>query len=213
MQTRTVNLNFLIVQAPSPYYVILGRPGLMKLGAVASTIHGMMKFPTPQGIATVVSQRRLECQQVRMIGESEENEEQVQINPLYSDQMITIGKRMTEITKRKLITMLTESCDVFAWHPENMIGIPREIAAHRLGVYKHVEPVVQKKRILAPDRSRAACKEVDQLVKADILREVQYRTWVANPVMVPKGDNSWRMCVDFKDINNACPKDAYPYRR
>ncbi|GJU00473.1 reverse transcriptase domain-containing protein [Tanacetum coccineum] len=28
--------------------------------------------------------------------------------------------------------------------------------------------------------------------------------------MVKKHDNSWRMCVDFKDLNKACPKDGYP---
>ncbi|GKC10043.1 reverse transcriptase domain-containing protein [Tanacetum coccineum] len=28
--------------------------------------------------------------------------------------------------------------------------------------------------------------------------------------MVRKHDNSWRMCVDFKDLNKACPKDGYP---
>lgn len=54
------------------------------------------------------------------------------------------------------------------------------------------------------------CTSVDNLVEAGILREVRYRTWIANPVLVKKGDGTWRMCVDFKDINNACPKDPYP---
>ncbi|GJV42607.1 reverse transcriptase domain-containing protein [Tanacetum coccineum] len=27
--------------------------------------------------------------------------------------------------------------------------------------------------------------------------------------MVKKHDDSWRMCVDFKDLNKACPKDGY----
>nr|GEV88826.1 reverse transcriptase domain-containing protein [Tanacetum cinerariifolium] len=33
--------------------------------------------------------------------------------------------------------------------------------------------------------------------------------WLSNPVMVKKHDDSWRMCVDFKDLNKACPKDGY----
>ncbi|GKB64814.1 reverse transcriptase domain-containing protein [Tanacetum coccineum] len=28
--------------------------------------------------------------------------------------------------------------------------------------------------------------------------------------MVKKSDGGWRMCVDFTDINKACPKDCYP---
>ncbi|GJS56431.1 reverse transcriptase domain-containing protein [Tanacetum coccineum] len=42
------------------------------------------------------------------------------------------------------------------------------------------------------------------------MKRVQYPTWVANPVLVKKADGSWRMCIDFKDLNKACPKDLYP---
>ncbi|GJW03847.1 hypothetical protein Tco_1562703 [Tanacetum coccineum] len=47
-------------------------------------------------------------------------------------------------------------------------------------------------------------------MKAGILRKVKHQTWVANPLMVKKSDRGWRMCVDFTDINKACPKDCYP---
>ncbi|GJY27792.1 hypothetical protein Tco_0403559 [Tanacetum coccineum] len=49
-----------------------------------------------------------------------------------------------------------------------------------------------------------------ELTKAGILRKVKHQTWVANPVMVKKSDGGWRMCVDFMNINKACPKDYYP---
>lgn len=73
----------------------------MKLEVVASTVHGMMKLFTPQGIATVVSEKRVECQQVRAMEEKvdQKEEEQVLFNPLHPDQMITIGKKLTEMTK------------------------------------------------------------------------------------------------------------------
>ncbi|GKC48397.1 reverse transcriptase domain-containing protein [Tanacetum coccineum] len=57
--------------------------------------------------------------------------------------------------------------------------------------------------------STAARKEVEELTRARILREAIHQTWVANPVMVKKSDGGWRMCVDFTDINKACPKDCY----
>ncbi|GJU37509.1 hypothetical protein Tco_1185863 [Tanacetum coccineum] len=63
--------------------------------------------------------------------------------------------------------------------------------------------IVSKRSVdcgLASKRNQAACKEVDKLTKVGILREVKYQTWVAKP----------RMCVDFTNINNACPKDCYP---
>ncbi|GKA89819.1 reverse transcriptase domain-containing protein [Tanacetum coccineum] len=53
-------------------------------------------------------------------------------------------------------------------------------------------------------------KDVEEWVKAGIVRPVRYPTWISNPVLVKKGDGSWRMCIDFKNLNSACPKDYYP---
>ncbi|GJT82504.1 reverse transcriptase domain-containing protein [Tanacetum coccineum] len=52
--------------------------------------------------------------------------------------------------------------------------------------------------------------EKGELTKAGILQKVKHQTWIANTVMVNKSDEGWRMCVDFTDINKACPKDCYP---
>ncbi|GJS55049.1 reverse transcriptase domain-containing protein [Tanacetum coccineum] len=68
----------------------------------------------------------------------------------------------------------------------------------------------QKRRSQAADRNQAIQEEVEKLVDAGIMKEVHYHSWLSNPVMVKKHDDSWRMCVDFKDLNKACPKDGYP---
>ncbi|KAI3828411.1 hypothetical protein L1987_02512 [Smallanthus sonchifolius] len=91
-----------------------------------------------------------------------------------------------------------------------MTGVPRSIAEHSLNISLAQTPFVQKKRSLASKRSQAVANEVNKLVSTDILKEVKYHTWVANSVMVKKSDESWRICVDFKDLNKACPKDFYP---
>ncbi|GJZ57297.1 reverse transcriptase domain-containing protein [Tanacetum coccineum] len=91
-----------------------------------------------------------------------------------------------------------------------MTGVPRQIAKHKLNVRKGCQPVRQKKRGQAAERNVAINDEVSKLVTAGIMREVHYHDWLSNPVMVKKSDNSWRMCVDFKDLNKACPKDGYP---
>ncbi|GJU16428.1 hypothetical protein Tco_1144394 [Tanacetum coccineum] len=69
---------------------------------------------------------------------------------------------------------------------------------------------LQKKRGQAAERNIAINEEVSKLVTARIMREVHYHDWLSNPVMVKKHDDSWRMCVDFKDLNKACPKDRHP---
>ncbi|GJW23203.1 reverse transcriptase domain-containing protein [Tanacetum coccineum] len=73
-----------------------------------------------------------------------------------------------------------------------------------------IYPVRHKKRGQAPERNNAIYKEVEKLVDAGIMKEVHYHSWLSNPVMVKKHDDSWRMCVDFNDLNKACPKDGYP---
>ncbi|XP_071727587.1 uncharacterized protein [Rutidosis leptorrhynchoides] len=55
---RTAHIEFLVVKTNSQYNVILGRSAMMTFGAVTSTIHGMMKFPTPAGIVMLYAERR-----------------------------------------------------------------------------------------------------------------------------------------------------------
>ncbi|GJS60085.1 hypothetical protein Tco_0654869 [Tanacetum coccineum] len=91
-----------------------------------------------------------------------------------------------------------------------MTGVPRQIAKHKLNVRKGYQPVRQKKRGQAAERSVAINDEVSKLVKARIMREVSLTQLVSPTGMVKKSYNSWRMCVEFKDLNKACPKDGYP---
>nr|GEV95468.1 reverse transcriptase domain-containing protein [Tanacetum cinerariifolium] len=47
-------------------------------------------------------------------------------------------------------------------------------------------------------------------MEVGIMKKVHYHSWLLNSVMVKKHDDSWRMCVDFNNLNKACPKDGYP---
>ncbi|GKF42414.1 hypothetical protein Tco_0125756, partial [Tanacetum coccineum] len=107
-------------------------------------------------------------------------------------------------TRSKLCNLLQRSLDIFAWTPTDMTSVPRQIAEHKLNVRKGCSPVRQKKRGQAVERNVAINDEVSKLVTVGIMREVHYHDWLSNPVMVKKSDNSWRMCVDFKDLNKAC---------
>ena len=42
---------------------------------------------------------------------------------------------------------------------------------------------------------------------------MHYPKWLANVVLVKKANGKWRMCVDFIDLNRACPKDSFPLPR
>ncbi|KAL0393112.1 UNVERIFIED_CONTAM: Transposon Ty3-G Gag-Pol polyprotein [Sesamum radiatum] len=63
------------------------------------------------------------------------------------------------------------------------------------------------------ERSQAIKEEVDKMLQAGYIRPVQYPEWLANVVLVPKPNGKWRLCIDFTDLNKACPKDPFPLPR
>ena len=48
---------------------------------------------------------------------------------------------------------------------------------------------------------------------AGFIREVYHPNWLANVVLVKKANGKWRMCVDFTDLNKACPKNSFTLPR
>ena len=48
------------------------------------------------------------------------------------------------------------------------------------------------------------------MIKAGFIWEVKYPERLANVVVVPKKGGKWRVCVDYTDLNEACPKDSFP---
>ena len=94
-----------------------------------------------------------------------------------------------------------------------MPGVPRGLAEHRLRVDSSAKPVKEHLRRSAVQKRKAIGEEVARLLAAGFIREIYHSEWLANVVMVPKKDKSLRMCIDFKHINRACPKDHFPLPR
>ena len=94
-----------------------------------------------------------------------------------------------------------------------MPGIDPSVIVHRLNVSPSFPSIQQKKRVFAPEQDQAIVEEIHKLQEVSFIREVYYPDWLANVVMVKKASGKWRMCVDFTDLNKACPKDSYPFPR
>ena len=90
-----------------------------------------------------------------------------------------------------------------------MPGIDPSVIIHRLNMYPSSKPVRQKKRVFTPEKDNAIKEEVQKLATTKFIQEVYYPNWLANVVMVKKANGKWRICVDFTDLNKACPKDSY----
>ena len=149
----------------------------------------------------------------RFVAEPTEVLEDIPLEEGNPEKFIRIGTSMKEKTKQDLIQFLREIIDVFAWSHEDMLGINPSVITHRLNVYPSSKPVHQKKRVFASEKDNAIKEEVQKLTTAQFIREVYYPDWLANVVMVKKTNGKWRMCVNFTDLNKACPKDSYPLPR
>ena len=124
-----------------------------------------------------------------------------------------IGSKLSEDLKNLLIHFLKQNKDVFAWKQVDMGGIDPTVITHRLNVSPSFKPIKQKRRSFAPERQKAINEEVNKLLQAGAIREVEYPEWLANVVLVKKANGKWRLCIDFTDINKACPKDSFPLPR
>ena len=149
----------------------------------------------------------------RVVTEPTEVLEDVLLQENDPEKFTRIGTSMKEKVKKDLIQFLRKSVDVFVWSHDDMLGIDPNVITHRLNVYPSSKPVHQKKRVFAPERDKAIKEEVQKLTTAQFIRKVYYPNWLANVVMVKKANSKCRMCVDFTDLNNACPKNSYPLLR
>ena len=123
---------------------------------------------------------------------------------------LQVGTSLPEGEERHIEQVLRQNADLFAWSVADLPGVHPRIAAHRLSVFPNAKPVSHKKRKLGESKRQAAIAEADKLKQASFVGEAQYTTWLANMVLVKKPNGKWRMCVDYTDLNKACPRDAYP---
>ncbi|GJS88123.1 hypothetical protein Tco_0770759 [Tanacetum coccineum] len=114
----------------------------------------------------------------------------VAIHLEYPEQTIEIGSTLIEEGRKALYELLRHNLDIVTWKPEDMTGVPRHLAEHRLNVREGCLPVRQKKRSQAPKRNKAIQEEVAKLVDAGIMKEVHYHNWLSNLVMVKKHEDS-----------------------
>ncbi|XP_056698514.1 uncharacterized protein [Spinacia oleracea] len=91
-----------------------------------------------------------------------------------------------------------------------MTGISPDVITHKLNVNPNFKPVKQKRRKFSPERNKIIDEKVQKLIDSGKIREVKYPDWLANVVVVGKKNGKWRVCIDFTDINKACPKDPFP---
>ena len=91
-----------------------------------------------------------------------------------------------------------------------MPDIDPEIAHHEIPTLPDYKPVKQKLRKLCTEWLLKVKEEVVKQLNVGFIRVIEYPTWLDNIVPMPKSGGTVRMCVDYRDLNKASPKDDYP---
>jgi hypothetical protein len=235
--TRTEQVVFGIVDMEYPYNAIIGRGTLSAFEAILHPAYLCMKIPLEQGpIAVHGSQeavRRAEgswtdskaihnidgaeaCQQYKHKREKATSADQPKPMLLcedIADQRVLLGSQLSDEQEKTLLRFLFNNKDVFAWTTNDLCGVNRDVIEHSLNVDPSFRPRKQRLRKMSEDKAEGARNEVKRLLIASVIREVTYLEWLANTVMVKKANGKWRMCIDFTNLNKACPKDEFPLPR
>lgn len=134
----------------------------------------------------------------------------IEIDPDHPGHVVRIGSHLAEEPASGLIGLLKRNRDVFAWKPSDLTGVSPKVAIHSLNMSPNAKPVKQKRRHFGAEKDQIIEREVKKFLEAGHIRRIQFPSWLSNAVWVRKSKNKWRMCIDFNDLNKACPKDNYP---
>ena len=192
-------LNFLVVKAETSYNAILGRTGINAFQAVASTYHLKIKFPAKKGIGMEKRDQKeartcyeaalrvdeiggqafpLEDMYVRedeeRRGKPAEDLIPISLNPKDTAKVTYISASLQGPSKEKLTKFLQENSDVFAWTAANMPGIDPQLITHKLNVDSLKKPIKQKKYNFPPERQETIKREVEKLLEAGFIEEIQF---------------------------------------
>ena len=99
-----------------------------------------------------------------------------------------IGITLSPTIRERLIDLLREYSDVFAWSYQDMPGLDTNIVVHHLPLREECAPVKQKLRRVKPEMLLKIKEEVKKQLDAGFLEVSKYPQWVANIVPVPKKD-------------------------
>ncbi|XP_065627776.1 uncharacterized protein LOC136066811 [Quercus suber] len=121
-----------------------------------------------------------------------------------------VGAQLLLSEKEQLVEVLSRNVDVFTWSAYKAPGVDPEFICHHLNVNPSCTPKKQPPRRPSRVHVEAIKDEMTKLKQAGAIKEVFYPQWLANTVVVKKKNGKWRVCVDFTDLNRACPKDPFP---
>ena len=120
-----------------------------------------------------------------------------------------ISAQLSDDDENEYVSLLKAYKDVFAWSYKERSRLDPKVVVHHLVIKLEHRPVKQAQRQFRSKLISQIEEEVNKLIEAGFIREVKCPIWITNIVPVRKKNGKLRVCVDFHDLNNACPKDDF----
>nr|GEU37849.1 reverse transcriptase domain-containing protein [Tanacetum cinerariifolium] len=141
---------------------------------------------------------------------------------------VIIANNLKDVEKEALINVLKSHKRAIAWKISDNKGIDLRFCTHKILMEDDYKPAVQSQRRVNPKIHDVIKKEVIKLLDAGMIYPISDSPWVSPIHCVPKkggmtvvaNENneliptrlvtSWRVCIDYRKLNDATRKDHFP---
>ncbi|KAM0963789.1 hypothetical protein ACFX2A_023233 [Malus domestica] len=135
--------------------------------------------------------------------------EEINVGTVVDPRPLFISALLPQPMKGELCALLEEFKDCFAWSYHEMPGLNRTLVEHELRIKPECKPFCQPPRRFSTEVQLGIKDELVRLLKAGFFRTARYVEWLANIVPVLKKSGALCICIDFRNMNLATPKDEY----
>ncbi|GAU25844.1 hypothetical protein TSUD_31080 [Trifolium subterraneum] len=167
---KSVKVKFLVVDCPSLYNCIIGRPTLVEFTEDAVELDARTSKKERKQEKKAMEDDLLVKEDYRPIPDGE-----FELVPLGEDPTkgIKIRADLPDLVKRQLKACLRENAELFPWSAAEMPRIDPEVTCHQLTIDPRASVVVQRRRKQSPEKAEAAKKAVKDLLEANFIAEAQ----------------------------------------
>nr|GEX74363.1 hypothetical protein [Tanacetum cinerariifolium] len=116
------------------------------------------------------------------------------------EEVFTIGHKRPEQYVMMGVTLTTNCKQLLA-----------DILRENMKIYPLVEPMVHKRRPMAPEERLALKENVFRWLKEGLIRKVKHPEWITNAIPIKLANGTWKMRVDYSSLNKVCARDMYPF--
>ncbi|XP_028076156.1 uncharacterized protein LOC114278338 [Camellia sinensis] len=201
--TKTLQIEFLVINTPSPYNAILGHLWIYQMEAVPSTYHQLICFSTKHGVEQISEDQvaskhcfmaalkaKQLCNWIQTVEVAEqpvledvggapeekmvEDLEKVLVKEHDPEKYFLIGTSLGADEKLQLLELLRENMEAFTWSAYDTPRLSPKFACHKLNINPSARPVVQKSQRSSVEHTEVVIAGVKKLLASGAIREVQY---------------------------------------